>query len=343
MEQTGLSREEIIRLHTSTSFRVYMLGFLPGFAYMGSLPQELYCRRKSHPRLRVPSQSVGLAGYQTGIYPAEAPGGWQIIGRTPLKIFDAEQKDPFLFRAGRSGAFRSRFFGYISKNGKGKSLPENLIGITTMNNSCILHFKKPGLQSLVQDKGRNGFQAFGVPVGGAMDKSSAKIANWLVGNPLDAPVLEIALMGPKIEIAGNCQIALTGANLSPCIDQESISMYETLAVKSGSTLSFGKVISGCRTYLAVGGNWKIKEWLGSRSASSQSGKEVTPDSIIQKNSQIQIQCKTPTPRKTWPKEQRPSYPSHMKVRVLPGPEFEEFSRYSIGYFFGRTYKMTRRF
>jgi inhibitor of KinA len=105
--QNGLSREEIIALHTATKFRVYMLGFLPGFAYMGRLPEALFCSRKTTPRLRVPAQSVGLAGFQTGIYPTEAPGGWQIIGRTPLKVFDGAQEDPFLFRPGDEVVFEA--------------------------------------------------------------------------------------------------------------------------------------------------------------------------------------------------------------------------------------------
>lgn len=106
-QQTGLSREEVIDLHTRTHFRVYMLGFLPGFAYMGRLPEALFCPRKTTPRLRVPAQSVGLAGFQTGIYPSEAPGGWQIIGRTPLKVFDGAQEDPFLFRPGDEVVFEA--------------------------------------------------------------------------------------------------------------------------------------------------------------------------------------------------------------------------------------------
>jgi len=97
---TGLSAAEVIRLHTTTEFRVYMLGFLPGFAYLGRLPAALDCPRKTTPRLRVPAQAVGLAGLQTGIYPVEAPGGWQLIGRTPLAVFDAGREQPFLFQAG---------------------------------------------------------------------------------------------------------------------------------------------------------------------------------------------------------------------------------------------------
>ncbi len=106
-KQTGLVSTEIIEIHTKTIFQVYMLGFLPGFVYMGSLPQSIAVARKTKPRLKVPSRSVGLAGLQTGIYPSEAPGGWQIIGRTPLDIFDGHKAEPFLFQAGDSVRFKS--------------------------------------------------------------------------------------------------------------------------------------------------------------------------------------------------------------------------------------------
>ncbi len=110
-KQLNISREEIIKSHTSSIFRVYMLGFLPGFAYMGILPDKLNCQRKKKPRLKVPARSVGLAGKQTGIYPLDAPGGWQIIGQTPLDIFDPKKENPFLFEAGDLVQFYS-----ISKN-----------------------------------------------------------------------------------------------------------------------------------------------------------------------------------------------------------------------------------
>ena len=96
----GLPAAEVVRLHTATEFRVYMLGFLPGFAYLGRLPEALRCPRKATPRLRVPAQAVGLAGLQTGIYPVEAPGGWQLIGRTPLPVFEPQRAAPFLFQPG---------------------------------------------------------------------------------------------------------------------------------------------------------------------------------------------------------------------------------------------------
>ena len=106
-EHSGLSADEIIRMHTAMDFRIYMIGFLPGFAYMGRLPDELHCPRRATPRVQVPAHSVGLAGLQTGIYPSESPGGWQIIGRTPVQIFRPHQDIPFLFNAGDSVRFES--------------------------------------------------------------------------------------------------------------------------------------------------------------------------------------------------------------------------------------------
>ncbi len=91
---------DVVRLHAATPFRVYMLGFLPGFAYMGPVDARIAMPRLDSPRLRVPAGSIGIAGTQTGIYPCDAPGGWRIIGRTALKLFDPTREEPFLLKAG---------------------------------------------------------------------------------------------------------------------------------------------------------------------------------------------------------------------------------------------------
>ncbi|MEL6867250.1 MAG: 5-oxoprolinase subunit PxpB [Bacteroidota bacterium] len=98
--QTGLSTAEIIRYHTTPIYDIYMMGFLPGFAYMGILPPALYCKRKAQPRLEVPAGAVALAAQQTGIYPSKGPGGWQWIGQTPVSLLLSHSDRPFLFQAG---------------------------------------------------------------------------------------------------------------------------------------------------------------------------------------------------------------------------------------------------
>jgi len=96
---------DVVRLHADGTYRVFMLGFVPGFAYLGTVDGRIAMPRRSTPRVRVPSGSVGIGGIQTGVYPAETPGGWQLIGRTPVKPFDPSRDPPFLMKAGDSVQF----------------------------------------------------------------------------------------------------------------------------------------------------------------------------------------------------------------------------------------------
>lgn len=96
----GVSTDDVIRLHTSRPYRVFMLGFAPGFAYLGSLPQGIAAPRLESPRVYVPAGSVGIAGRQTGIYPRASPGGWRLIGRTDVQVFDPSRNPPTLLQPG---------------------------------------------------------------------------------------------------------------------------------------------------------------------------------------------------------------------------------------------------
>ena len=98
---------EVAAIHTSSAYRVYMLGFQPGFPYMGSVDPRIAMPRRETPRLRVPAGSVGIAARQTGLYPCEAPGGWRLIGRTPMRVFDLGREDPYLVRVGDVVRFTS--------------------------------------------------------------------------------------------------------------------------------------------------------------------------------------------------------------------------------------------
>ncbi|MGM9539562.1 5-oxoprolinase subunit PxpB [Anaerovibrio sp.] len=102
----GMTAEEVIRLHAAPEYPVYMLGFVAGFPYLGGMDERLATPRKKSPRLRIAAGSVGIAGGQTGIYSVESPGGWQIIGRTPLKLYDAESENPVLLSAGSYVKFK---------------------------------------------------------------------------------------------------------------------------------------------------------------------------------------------------------------------------------------------
>ena len=102
-----MTPEQVIREHSSAKYVVYLLGFLPGFPYLGGLPERIATRRRATPRTLVPAGSVGIGGAQTGIYSMDSPGGWNIIGRTPLALFSPERPEPALLRAGDAVRFRA--------------------------------------------------------------------------------------------------------------------------------------------------------------------------------------------------------------------------------------------
>ena len=103
----GKTVEEVIKIHTSEEYLIYMLGFIAGFPYLGGMSKEIATPRLKSPRVKIEGGSVGIAGEQTGVYPVASPGGWQLIGRTPLKLYDSEREKPVLLEAGQYIKFRS--------------------------------------------------------------------------------------------------------------------------------------------------------------------------------------------------------------------------------------------
>lgn len=116
----SLSAGEVVRRHCSGEYRVHCIGFMPGFPYLGGLPAELATPRRASPRTHVPAGSVGIGGAQTGIYPVASPGGWNVIGRTPVSLFDPTREQPALLRAGDRVRFRAitveEFHAFPSEN-----------------------------------------------------------------------------------------------------------------------------------------------------------------------------------------------------------------------------------
>lgn len=109
-QHNDLSAEEVIDIHTSGSYLVYMIGFAPGFPYLGGMSEQIAAPRRKSPRLSIPAGTVGIAGAQTGVYPIETPGGWQLIGRTPLALFRPQESSPSLLQSGDIIKFRKISF-----------------------------------------------------------------------------------------------------------------------------------------------------------------------------------------------------------------------------------------
>lgn len=106
-DDNGLSPEEVIELHSDTEYLVYMLGFMPGFPYLGGLDERLFKDRLDNPRTSIPAGSVGIGGKQTGMYPFTSPGGWNLLGRTPIPLFDEKRDPQILYEAGDRIIYRS--------------------------------------------------------------------------------------------------------------------------------------------------------------------------------------------------------------------------------------------
>ncbi len=172
----GLSTSEVVERHANVDYRVFMLGFLPGFAYLGSVDDRIAAPRRDTPRPRVPAGSVGIAGQQTGIYPRESPGGWQIIGRSRLTIFDPDRHPLRLFAPGDIVRFKPMSSGEAQPDEARRQARESRIP----NPSRAVTVVRPGLFTTIQDQGRWGHQASGVPVSGALDLVSHRLANLLV-------------------------------------------------------------------------------------------------------------------------------------------------------------------
>lgn len=204
-----------------------------------------------------------------------------------------------------------------------------------MNEAVTLEFLKTGLLTSVQDLGRSGWQQFGVPVSGAMDRVSLINANKLVGNPLDGPCLEITLLGPKIVICGHGLMALTGADLSAKLNDERINVGINFPVTDGDILSFGRCVSGCRAYLAVAGEWQVLKWLGSCSEVPYTKGVAGLPTAIEIGRIISVINRRHVP--FTPTEIPGQLALQHQINVVPGPELSHFSERTVTDFMERNH------
>ncbi len=263
----GLSPAETVALHAGRPYRVYFLGFSPGFAYMGDLVPRLAAAasRLATPRPRVAGGSVGIAGGQTGVYPRPSPGGWRLLGRTPLCPFDPHREPPALFRQGDTVVFAPVGTSGADPGPPLRAREDDPDGI------LALHVLRPGLLTTIQDLGRPGHEADGVPAAGAADPLAAVLANRLVGNADGAAVLEITALGPELGAARDLEVAIAGADLGAEIDGRRLPPGLAAALPRRAVLSFRGIRAGCRAYLAVRGGIASPPVLGSRSADPLGG------------------------------------------------------------------------
>jgi len=279
----GIPPEEVARRHSGGDYRVYMMGFAPGFAYLGGMDPALATPRLARPRPCVPAGAVGIAGAQTGVYPADLPGGWRIIGRTPVRLWRPEDERPALLTPGHRVRFVDAGAGetgwaravQMARRGEagGGHARSGAHGASTEKKDAadagasggavrVAVVRRPGSFDTVQDAGRWGFSHLGLPESGPLDWPAFRAANLAVGNAPTAAALEMTYSGPTLEFTRATSIAV-GRGAAPRVNGSTVPTGEVVAVRAGDVLEFGRPARP-RTYLAVAGGLAVPVVLGSR-------------------------------------------------------------------------------
>lgn len=268
---TGLDPADVIARHAAAAHVVGMIGFAPGFPYLLGLPDALRLPRRAAPRTAVEAGSVAIAEGQTGIYPRRGPGGWHVIGRTAVDLFDPTRDPPALLRAGD----RVRFVPVAVAPPTPAAAPPRGTGDVVV--------VAAGAATSVQDAGRNGWRSCGVGPGGAADATALAVANLLVGNPEGAAAIEATLVGPRLRLERGAWVALCGAAfqarvVAPDGGTTPLPHDRPVWVPAGAEVAIGTVAAptdgaprGARAVLALGGGIDVPRLLGSRSTDVRGG------------------------------------------------------------------------
>ena len=300
--RAGLTSSEVITRHAGIDYRVFMLGFQPGFAYLGLVDPSIASPRRASPRLHVPAGSVGIAGRQTGVYPSSTPGGWQIVGRALEPVFDSTKTPPARFAPGDTVTFRRASADATPR--LGEVVPPG----RPAGRHCATVLR-PGLFTTIQDSGVWGEQGLGVPVSGAMDVFSHAAANLSVGNAPDAPSLEATIAGPELRFDEPATIALAGADLSATVDNVTVPLQRPMVCAAGSVLRFESRRRGARTYIAIAGGVELARRFPVRPlAAAEAIAIAEPNATTVRRRAVRI---APLPS------------GGARLRVLPGPQQDE--------------------
>ncbi|NYD85629.1 urea amidolyase family protein [Cellulomonas oligotrophica] len=288
---TGLPVEEVVARHLAGGpggYRVAFGGFMPGFAYVVGVDPVLHVPRRSSPRTRVPAGAVAVAGEFTAVYPGPTPGGWRLLGTSPEPVFDVTRgrDDAALLAPGDAVRFvRRRPAPVAASPAPGATTvhppgpadapapgpaptdgpaPAGPGGDAPVLLPLALTVVRTGPLVLVEDLGRPGLAAVGVPRSGAADPAALVHANRLVGNAASAAGLEVLLGGLVVTFGGSTAFALTGAQADAHLDGVPVPHGVAVRAPAGATLALGVPARGLRTWLAVRGGVDVAPVLGSR-------------------------------------------------------------------------------
>lgn len=306
----GLSSAAAVELHAGADYFVRAIGFAPGFPYLGGLPPELARPRRSTPRIRVPAGSVGIGGAQTGIYPQASPGGWNLIGRSPWRLFDPRDTPPARLEVGDEVRFQPLAESDFPPPDETPVKPEGP-GIVV---------RRPGALTTVQDLGRPGWRASGVSPAGAADPFSLRMANLLVGNAEGEAALELTQTGPELEFPAGALVAVGGAPI------DGLPWGRPIYLPPGSRLRLGATIGGLRSYLACAGGFGLPRVLGGGGTDLRAGFGGLAGRALRTGDWLPLRsagtARAPVRWHVDPRL-RPTVEGEVELRVLPGPAAAE--------------------
>ena len=315
----NLSAEEVIERHTAAAYTVLAVGFAPGFPYLSGLDAQLHCPRLPSPRVRVPKGAVGIGGSQTGIYPLELPGGWNLIGRTAQTLFEANAIEPSWLRVGDKVRFEAVDSIEMPEIYSAPPFPRQS---AEMESGCVIEVLDGGAQTTVQDLGRATHLAQGVTEGGAVNRRGLRIANMLVGNDDAAAALEWAMRGPKLRFHDTRLVVITGTLA------RSVPFARPFVVKAGEVLDLTKLTEPGRGILAISGGLNVPVVLDSRSTHMSGRFGGWRGRALRKGDALPLGPvrATGASRGWWiqPTWVGGAADALTKVRVLKGPEVEIF-------------------
>jgi antagonist of KipI len=250
--ERGITPDDFARRHAAAEYSVAFLGFSPGFAYLSGLPAELAAPRRASPRPRVPAGSVAVGGPYTAIYPEDTPGGWQLIGRSAVRLFDASARPPALLRPGDRISFEPTSEAELAAS-FGEAKPAAAERREIAGGDAVFEILEAGLFTTVQGGPRFGLGSSGVPAGGAMDPVSLDHGNARLGNPAGSGALEMTLSGADLLFRSDALVCVTGADMGVRWNRRPATGDRPFRVGAGDRLTFGYASAGARAYLCVAG------------------------------------------------------------------------------------------
>ena len=260
-DHTGISKDDYIERLLNCELSIAMIGFLPGFVYLGGLPEELHVPRKKSPALRMLPNTLAIGGKYAGIYALPSAAGWNCVGRISPQLFDVGKLPPLSVSQGDTVKLKQIDRSTFEAS---QTIPNDKQVRRPADESCSLTIEKPGMLTLIQDRGRHGMSYFAIPRCGAMDADCFDLANTLLGNSADAAAIECHFVAPTIRFASAATICLTGANMKWRIDGKKANLNQTIEVVAGSVLSGSSAKKGCRGYIGIAGEIQADSTFGSK-------------------------------------------------------------------------------